>query len=410
MHSRIYFVIMLLVLLTIAIIYFINDDRTAHNNESDDSKGLGHNHDITDEAIINQMSLDEKIGQMIFAGISGTSANQKTKELIHKYKIGGIILYAENIETSKQTLQLLNQLKMENEDNPQPLLLGIDQEGGDVSRLPKEIIHIPTNQEIGARNNSQFSYEIGTLLGKELNAFGFNLNFAPVLDVNSNPNNPVIGDRSFSNDTDVVSKLGIKTMKGIQSQNVISVIKHFPGHGDTSVDSHLNLPVVDKSLEQLDELELLPFKEAIDNGADAVMIAHLLLPKIDGKFPSSMSKKVITDILREQLAFDGVVISDDMTMNAITNNYDMKEAAVESVKAGSDIILVAHDYNKIIATVDALKQAVIKGEISEDRINESVRRIIGLKNKYTIRDKKVKSIDIETLNQFIRNILNQYFE
>lgn len=410
MHSRIYFVIMLLVLLTIAIIYFINDDRTAHNNESDDSKGLGHNHDITDEAIINQMSLDEKIGQMIFAGISGTSANQKTKELIHKYKIGGIILYAENIETSKQTLQLLNQLKMENEDNPQPLLLGIDQEGGDVSRLPKEIIHIPTNQEIGARNNSQFSYEIGTLLGKELNAFGFNLNFAPVLDVNSNPNNPVIGDRSFSNDTDVVSKLGIKTMKGIQSQNVISVIKHFPGHGDTSVDSHLNLPVVDKSLEQLDELELLPFKEAIDNGADAVMIAHLLLPKIDGKFPSSMSKKVITDILREQLAFDGVVISDDMTMNAITNNYDMKEAAVESVLAGSDIILVAHDYNKIIATVDALKQAVIKGEISEDRINESVRRIIGLKNKYTIRDKKVKSIDIETLNQFIRNILNQYFE
>ncbi|WP_347834036.1 glycoside hydrolase family 3 N-terminal domain-containing protein [Gracilibacillus sp. JCM 18860] len=232
MHSRIYFVIMLLVLLTIAIIYFINDDRTEHNNESDDSKGLGHNHDITDEAIINQMSLDEKIGQMIFAGISGTSANQKTKELIHKYKIGGIILYAENIETSKQTLQLLNQLKMENEDNPQPLLLGIDQEGGDVSRLPKEIIHIPTNQEIGARNNSQFSYEIGTLLGKELNAFGFNLNFAPVLDVNSNPNNPVIGgDRSFSNDTDVVSKLGIKTMKGIQSQNVISVIKHFPGHG-----------------------------------------------------------------------------------------------------------------------------------------------------------------------------------
>ncbi len=335
---------------------------------------------------------------------------KKTKELIHKYKIGGIILYAENIETSKQTLQLLNQLKMENEDNPQPLLLGIDQEGGDVSRLPKEIIHIPTNQEIGARNNSQFSYEIGTLLGKELNAFGFNLNFAPVLDVNSNPNNPVIGDRSFSNDTDVVSKLGIKTMKGIQSQNVISVIKHFPGHGDTSVDSHLNLPVVNKSLEQLDELELLPFKEAIDNGADAVMIAHLLLPKIDGKFPSSMSKKVITDILREQLAFDGVVISDDMTMNAITNNYDMKEAAVESVKAGSDIILVAHDYNKIIATVDTLKQAVIKGEISEDRINESVRRIIGLKNKYTIRDKKVKSIDIETLNQFIRNILNQYFE
>ncbi|WP_054859208.1 glycoside hydrolase family 3 N-terminal domain-containing protein [Gracilibacillus sp. JCM 18860] len=173
----------------------------------------------------------------------------------------------------------------------------------------------------------------------------------------------------------------------------------------------MNLPVVDKSLEQLDELELLPpFKEAIDNGADAVMIAHLLLPKIDGKFPSSMSKKVITDILREQLAFDGVVISDDMTMNAITNNYDMKEAAVESVLAGSDIILVAHDYNKIIATVDALKQAVIKGEISEDRINESVRRIIGLKNKYTIRDKKVKSIDIETLNQFIRNILNQYFE
>jgi beta-N-acetylhexosaminidase len=244
----------------------------------------------------------------------------------------------------------------------------------------------------------------------ELNAFGFNLDFAPVLDVNSNPNNPVIGDRSFGNDASVVSRLGTKTMKGIQSQGVISVIKHFPGHGDTSVDSHLELPTVNKSFGQLKEVELVPFAHAIENGADIVMAAHILLPKIDSEYPASMSKPILTGILRDDLGFDGVILTDDMTMGAITENFEIGRAAVQSVKAGSDIILVAHDYENVVATFKALKAAVESGEISEKRIDESVTRILQLKKKYDVRGEQIQAVNTNELNQTIRILLGSYMD
>lgn len=356
---------------------------------------------------IADMSLDEKIGQMILAGISGTTIDTNTKNLLTKYKVGGIIFYKDNLVNPTQTVQLVNQIKSEN-DQHMPLLLGVDQEGGRVTRLPGGLINFPTNKEIGAINNSEFSYHVGTMLGKELKGFGFNLDFAPVLDINSNPKNPVIGDRSFGNNPEIVSKLGIQTFKGIQSQKIIPTIKHFPGHGDTSVDSHLELPIVDKSLQQLKELELIPFEQAINSGADVVMVAHILLPKLDADFPSSMSKNIITGILRNQLDFSGVVITDDMTMKAIIDHYSIGRAAVESVKAGSDIVLVGFDYNKVVETISSLKAAVQKGEISEQRINASVSRILKLKDKYEINNTKVKNVNIEEMNQSIRKLLDEY--
>ncbi|MDR7237598.1 beta-N-acetylhexosaminidase [Neobacillus drentensis] len=356
---------------------------------------------------IADMSLDEKIGQMIFAGITGTTMDTNTKNLLTKYKVGGIILYKENLIDPIQAVQLLNQMKSEN-DQKVPLLLGVDQEGGRVTRLPGGLINFPTNKEIGATNNSQFSYHVGTMLGKELKEFGFNLDFAPVLDINSNPNNPVIGDRSYGNNSEIVSKLGIQTFKGIQSQNIIPTIKHFPGHGDTSVDSHLELPIVNKSLQQLKELELIPFEQAINSGADVVMVAHILLPKLDATFPSSMSKNIITGILRQQLDYSGVVITDDMTMKAIIDHYSIGRAAVESVKAGSDIILVGHGYSNTVEAISSLKIAVQKGEITEQRINESVSRILKLKKKYEINNSKVKNANIEELNQSIKKLLDEY--
>lgn len=355
--------------------------------------------------IIDQMSLKEKIGQLIIAGIKGKTVTKNTLSLINDYKVGGIIFYAENTVASNQTLLLLNQIKKENEENSFPLFLGIDQEGGRISRLPKEIANLPTNTEIGKINNKDFSYNIGSLLGKELNAFGFNMNFAPVMDINSNPNNPIIGDRSLGNQPDLVSKLGLQTMKGIQSQKVISVIKHFPGHGDTSVDSHLKLPIVNKSLKELNTMELIPFKHAISNGADIVMIAHILLPKLDQEFPSSMSKPIITNLLRNQLGFDGVVITDDMTMKAITDNFDIGSSSVESLKAGSDVILIAHDYSKIVTIMEAIENAVISGDISEERINESVERILNLKKKYQLSNKQIDSVSTAEINKEIENVL-----
>lgn len=354
---------------------------------------------------VKEISLDAKIGQMIVAGISGTTLAENVKKLVNHYKVGGIILYRENMQTPEQTVKLTNQIRAENSDNHLPILLGVDQEGGKISKLPGDLNKIPASGKIGDRNNPEYSYKIGSYLGKLVKSFGFNLNFAPVLDVNSNPTNPVIGERSFGDNPKIVSNLGIQTMKGIQSQGTISVIKHFPGHGDTSVDSHLQLPTVNKTLTDLKNLELIPFKKAINNGADVVMVAHILLSKIDSEYPSSMSQQINSGLLRQQLNFDGVIITDDMTMKAITNNYDIGNAAVQSVKSGSDMIMVAHDFNQVVSVIDALKEAVKKGEITEERINKSVSRIMDLKKQYGLTDEKTEPVNVNRLNKELDKLL-----
>lgn len=363
-------------------------------------------HDL-DKQIL-QLTLEEKIGQMLFAGISDSTLTESDTKLIEQYKVGGLIFFKNNLHSPNQITTLLNDIKTMNRINKYPLFLGIDQEGGRISRLPKEITSIPSNFKIAKTNNVSFAYDIGTILGKELSAFGFNLNFAPVLDVNSNPNNPVIGDRSFSDNPKIVSTFGIETMNGLHSQNIISVIKHFPGHGDTDVDSHFALPTIAKTKEQLNELELMPFNAAIATKADMIMIAHILLPKIDTLYPASMSKPIITDLLREEMQFDGVVITDDLTMKAITNHYSIEEAAIQSVQAGADLLLIAHETNNVELTFQALINAVENGELSEERINQSVKRIIKLKEKYHLNNTKLDEVNVEELNQTINNILNKY--
>ncbi|MEK4283668.1 beta-N-acetylhexosaminidase [Ureibacillus sp. FSL K6-0165] len=358
--------------------------------------------------LVDNMTLEEKIGQMFFIGFSGEKLNDQVKRLIVERKIGGIIFFKDNLQSSQQITSLLNEVKSLNNNNKYPIFLGIDQEGGSINRLPKEIASLPTNYSVGLKNNEVFAYEYGKLLGKQLATFGFNLNFAPVLDVNSNPNNPVISHRAISHDPTIVAALGIQMMKGIQSENIIPVIKHFPGHGDTSVDSHLALPMVNKSIKELDQVELLPFKKAIEENADVVMIAHILLPQIDKQYPASISKTIITELLREKLGFNGVVITDDMTMKAITNHYSLQEAALLSVKAGNDMILIAHDEDKIFSIIDELVTSVQRGEISEQRINESVMRILKLKEKYQLSHSLIPNANIEELNKEIHTILNKY--
>jgi beta-N-acetylhexosaminidase len=359
---------------------------------------------------IKNMSLNEKVGQLVIAGIDSYENDVHSRELIEKYKVGGFILLGQNIKDTKQTLDLVNSLKDSNSKNKIPLFLSIDEEGGRITRLPKEFAKLPTNKVIGEKNNSSLSYKIGSLLGEEVKAFGLNMNFAPVLDVNSNPQNPVIGDRSFGNNVDIVSKLGIQTMKGIQSHNIVAGVKHFPGHGDTSVDSHLGLPVVNNDLNRLKSLELIPFSKAIENGADVVMIAHILLPKIDKENPASFSKIIITDVLREYLKYDGVVITDDMTMGAIVKNYDIGEAAVKSLNAGSDIVLVCHDFDKETAVIMAINSAVQNKTITEKSIDEKVYRVLKLKQKYNIKDEKINSINVKVINEKINSLVKDNFK
>lgn len=355
---------------------------------------------------LSDLSLEEKVGQMIFAGIKGTDITNETKKIISTHQVGGIILFKDNLKNANQSVSLLNAIKQENTNNKVPLFLGVDEEGGRISRLP-ELTKLPTNEELGKRNDISLSYNIGKLLGKELSAFGFNLDFAPVLDINSNPDNPIIGDRSFGKDAELVSELGLQMMKGIQSEQVISVIKHFPGHGDTAVDSHKELPIIQKSLEELQALELIPFKHAVEQGADVVMVGHILLPKIDSTYPASISERIITDVLREQLGYEGIIITDDMTMKAILNNLEIGESAVSAVKAGNDIVLVAHNYANVKKTVDAILKAIEDGEITEQRIDESVKRILSIKKKYNLSNKQIDGVNIEELNQSINQTLGR---
>jgi len=334
--------------------------------------------------------------------MEGYEVNDNIKELIKSYHVGGVILYGKNVEDSRQLLSLINSLKDNNYSNKVPLFISVDEEGGSVSRNPNEVKKLPAARSIGMTEDNALAFESGKLLGQTVKAFGYNMNFAPVLDIDSNPLNPVIGDRSFGQTVDIVSSMGIEVIAGMKSQGVIPVIKHFPGHGDTAVDSHIGLPVINHNLERLSSFEILPFKDAIDNGADVVMVAHILLNKIDTEYPASMSTMVIRDILRDNLGFDGVVITDDMTMGAITKNYKIGDAALKSLVAGVDILLVGHNYNSQLEVINAIKHGVDSGIISINRIDKSVYRILKLKEEYKLKDKVINDIYIEEINGSIK--------
>jgi beta-N-acetylhexosaminidase len=347
---------------------------------------------------LKKMTLNEKIGQMIIAGFDGTTVNTNTQTLINKYKLGGLILYQTNIKDAPQLVNLTNNIKATNSKNKIPLFISVDQEGGRVNRMPSSIKNTPSARIIGNKNDEKYAFNIGKVIATELQAFGFNTDFAPVLDIQSNPKNAVIGDRSFGSNSSVVSKLGVSMMKGIGSGKIIPVVKHFPGHGDTSVDSHLELPLVKNDLTRLKKVELVPFNNAFKNHADMVMVAHILVQKIDPNYPASMSKTIITNLLRNQYGFGGVVISDDMTMGAIVKHYKLKDAAVRAVNAGSDIILVGHGMENVATVYNSIYSAVTNHTISEDTINKSVYRILTLKHKYHINNNKVSPVNVNNLN------------
>lgn len=328
---------------------------------------------------INEMTLDEKIGQMVLSGFNGTNLNNELSILIDDLKVGGVILFSRNIEDSRQLKKLTSDIIETNKNIP--LFISIDEEGGRVNRLAKNIKKFESAKSIGDKGDVKYAYENGKEIGKTLKEHKINMNFAPVLDIYSNSKNTVIGDRAFGDDEKIVEAMGIATMQGLKDENIISVIKHFPGHGDTEVDSHIGLPVVEKSIEQLYRFEFVPFIKAIKSGADAVMVSHILMKQIDDKNPATLSYNLITGILRKDMKFSNVIVTDDMFMKAITNKLSVEDASIKSIKAGSDIILIGNDVSKTKSVIDRIKLAVERNEISEKRINESVYRILNLKEK-----------------------------
>lgn len=348
------------------------------------------------------MTVEEKVGQLLIGGFEGTEIGDQATRLVQEYQVGGLILYGRNIAGAGQLVTLTNGLKALNGDGI-PLFLSIDQEGGGVDRMPPEVRRTPGAYCVGQTGSVPAAQSYGDVLAAECAAFGLNLDFAPVLDVWSNPGNTVIGQRAFSADARTVAGLGPAAARRMMGQGVIPVVKHFPGHGDTAVDSHVGLPVVDKSPEELEETELIPFRAAIqsagtDGQVPAVMVAHILLTQLDPERPASLSPAVVTGLLREELGFAGAVLTDDLTMGAVTQSYGLGEAAVLAVEAGCDILLVCHGPDSVPAVRTALLEAAASGRITAERLDESVYRILRLKTEYALTNEPVSPPDLEALN------------
>ena len=335
------------------------------------------------DSILANMSLEEKIGQMMIMGFHGTTPSSDIKMLIQKYHIGGTILFSRNITDPRQVVRLTKRLQSIALASKLhlPLLMATDQEGGLVSRITKGVAVHPGNMALGATRSRSLAHIAGDVTGKELRAMGINMNLAPVLDVNNNPKNPVIGVRSFGEDPFLVSELGVAMIRGLQKNKVIATAKHFPGHGDTSQDSHEILPVLPHSLERLRQIELRPFRAAISCGVIALMISHLSIPAIDKTrgIPASLSRRVVTKLLRQQLGHQGLATTDCMEMKAITSNFEAGEAAIEAVNAGVDLVMTSHTLKKQLQSIRAVHEAVRAGEIDQRAIDKSVMRILRAK-------------------------------
>lgn len=333
---------------------------------------------------MQSLSLRQKIGQLLMAGFDGMEPDAKIERLIRDHHLGGVILFKRNIENPGQLARLNRHLQEFNAGySGIPLFIGVDQEGGVVARLEEGVTPLPSALAFRAAGSAADCEALTRVANAELCVLGCNVNFAPVLDVNNNRRNPVIGVRAFGETVAEVCEFGLAAMRGIQSAGIAATAKHFPGHGDTEVDSHLGMPRVPHDRARLDAVELAPFRAAIAAGVDAIMSAHVVFPAIetDPDTPSTLSHAVLTGLLREELGFDGVVFTDCLEMAAIADGIGVVAGAVRAFKAGADVLLVSHREDRQLAVIEALVAAVKNGEINESRIDQSLGRILALKNR-----------------------------
>ncbi|GBG11446.1 beta-N-acetylhexosaminidase [Paenibacillus agaridevorans] len=332
--------------------------------------------------------MKEKIGQLFVFGFHGYEPSDDINALIEEYGIGGTIYFTRNVQNAKQVHNLSVKLQEKAAlSGRAPLFIAIDQEGGMVARLVDGVTLMPGNMALGATGQAEAARETAKVSGEELRKLGITLNYAPCIDVNNNPDNPVINVRSYSDRAEVVSELGAAAVEGYQSAGVAATVKHFPGHGDTSVDSHHTLPVLPHNRDRLDAIELRPFRAAIAAGTDCIMTAHVVLPALEPSgVPSTLSENVLTGLLRGELGYDGVVVTDCLEMSAIDEHYGPAQGSVKAIQAGADMVLVSHTIEKQRAALEAVAAAVESGELSEARIDEAVSRIMRLKTKLRLEE------------------------
>ena len=334
----------------------------------------------------DEMTLEEQMGQVLMAGFSGSTPSQEIIDLIQHHHVGNIILFSRNVRDTSQVLELTQSLQRiaKEAGHRYPLLIAIDQENGIVQRLGEAGTILPGNMALGAIGSQEVAYKVALATGNELKALGINMNLAPVVDVNNNPANPVIGVRSFGEDPQQVAHLGAAMVKGYHAAGILCSLKHFPGHGDTTVDSHLALPTIPHTLERLETVELVPFRGGLAVGVESVMIAHVSLPALagDAALPATLSSAIVQGLLRERLGFNGVILSDCLEMRAISETFGTEQAAVMALKAGIDLVLVSHHYTQQRGSIEALKAAVLGRELSTQVIRQAADRVLHLKARH----------------------------
>ena len=327
------------------------------------------------DKIVASMSKTEKIGQMVMIGIQGTKVDDDSLYMLNQYHMGGVILFDRNMENPEQVKQLTSDLQAQSNEKV-PLFIGIDEEGGDVVRMAEKLTPPPSQKEIGATGDIEQAKTWAIKTAKSLKDMGINVNFAPVADVGSNDK------RSYSTDTNTVIDFVRAATKGYQQENIIYSLKHFPGIGKGRVDSHVDSSSIDVAKEVLMTEDIIPFKTIIDENDPNdyfILVSHLKYPALDEEYPASLSSKIMTDLLRNELGYKGIIITDDMEMGAVANHNDFRSIGVKAVKAGVDIVLVCHEYEHQQEVYLGLLDAVNSGEISQERIDESVKRIIKVK-------------------------------
>ena len=406
--------VIVLIIIFIPLLFLTGYNNRKRNIKS--LKGLNYeninkNNNLADK-LLADMTLREKIGQMIISSTQGENYQESSaeyrrlKKLCRDSKVGGFIFFK---GTSSGYASLSNKLQSLSET---PLLISADFERGTGMRVTDGTL-FPNNMAVGAANNYELAYKMGFCIANESRALGVQQNYAPVCDVNNNPDNPIINVRSFGEDPALVSKMSEAVIKGLQDGNVIATAKHFPGHGDTKIDSHNDLPVLNFSMDRLNKIELVPFKNAIQNNVKSVMIAHLSFPELEYKpnVPASLSENIVQDLLINQLGFKGLVVTDALNMKGITKYFSTSEVALMCVKAGIDLILMPIDEEE---TINAIESAVKNGKISEERINRSVKKILAAKewlglfdNRYVNESEVSKKVNTQESNALAQQIADE---
>lgn len=330
------------------------------------------------EAQLEHLTVEQKVGQLMMVGFAGLHMTDDIAALVRGRQVGGVCMFKRNIEGPEQ-IAVLNEDLRELMADSVPLFIAVDQEGGNVVRISRGALVLPGNMALGATRSAQLAYDAGKAQAEDLKLLGFNMNLAPVLDVNVNPRNPVIGIRSFGDNPALVSAFGAEFIRGQQDGNIATVAKHFPGHGGTDVDSHRGLPVMKESKEQV-MAQLEPFATAIRAGLDGLMTAHVSTPTLTGDdLPATLSPKILTGLLRGELGFDGLVLTDELEMEAIAQRFGVGKAAVMAVTAGADMVLIPWTPEKKLEVQQALLAAAASGEITRERLDAAVRHVLVVK-------------------------------